>query len=78
MGERGGGLARTRGGYVSFADRCGAFGQLNIQISNIVDWGCTTRRMEIEKQAKVIGKRKWPAINEDDVYFASYKRNKSV
>ena len=54
------------------------FEQLNMHISNIMDWGCMTRRMEIEKQAKVIGKRKWPAINEDDVCFASNKRHRST
>ena len=50
--------------------------QLHTHISNTMDWGCTTRRMEIEKQAKVIGKRKWPDINEDDVDFACNKRQR--
>ena len=52
--------------------------QLNMHISNIMDWGCTTRRMEIEKQAKIIGKRKWPEIDEDDVDFVSNKRHRSA
>ena len=50
--------------------------RLNMHMSNILDWGCTKRRMKIEAQAKVVGKRKWPTINEDDVYFAPNKRQK--
>ena len=50
--------------------------RLNMHMSNILDWGCRARRMEIEKQAKVIGKRKWPAIDEEDVKFTSNKRQK--
>ncbi|KAK0506967.1 hypothetical protein JMJ35_010667 [Cladonia borealis] len=50
--------------------------RLNMHMSNILDWGCTKRRMEIEEQAKVVGKRKWPTLNEEDVYFAPNKRQK--
>ena len=50
--------------------------RLNMHMSNILEWGCTKRRMEIEEQAKVVGKRKWPAINEEDVHFTPNKRQK--
>lgn len=33
--------------------------------------------MEIEKQAKVIAKRKYPGIDENEVCFAPNKRQKS-
>ncbi|KAF6230742.1 hypothetical protein HO133_000001 [Letharia lupina] len=51
--------------------------QLGMHMANIMDWGCRTRRMEIEKQAKVIAKRKYPGIDENEVCFAPNKRQKS-
>lgn len=49
---------------------------LHAHISNIMDWGCTTRRMKIEEQAKVIGKRKWPDLHEDLIDFRFTKRQR--
>lgn len=49
---------------------------LHTHISNIMDWGCMTRRLEIEKQAKLIGKRKCSDIDEDDIQFTFNKRQK--
>ena len=50
--------------------------QLGTHMTNIIDWGCTARRMEIEKQAKVAGKRKYPEIEESDINFEPDKRQK--
>ena len=49
---------------------------LHTHISNIMDWGCTTRRMEIDKQAKIIGKRKWPGTDDEDIEFTFNKKQK--
>lgn len=54
-----------------------AYEQLGMHMTNIMDWGCRTRRMEIEKQAKVIAKRKYPGIDENDICFEPNKRQKS-